>query len=205
MSLTPTTPKRRWRWALFLGGTLGLVSTLTADLSPEFRLAYSLRHLADPGLFLRGLITSAGLGGGGDLETWLVSIPINVALYTLLLYGIISGVAKLPAMARVGIGAALGVALIAIFVPKIQKHNHYAILYGSLKQGTTKTEVLQKWGPPAFLGVCKPFVKWDSNPIPPGTKNCVEELWYSSPLTPETWGIGFDADRHAISKYHWPI
>jgi hypothetical protein len=202
MSLTSTMPDTRWKWALLLGATLGLVSTL-ANTSAYFRLAYSLRYLADPGLFLDALITIEGLGvGESPLETWLLIIPVNVAFYTLLFYVVIAGISTLNPKIVIAMGLILAIIVAAILAPRIQKHNHYATLYSSLKQGTGRAGLLQQWGPPSFLGTCQSFVKWDGNPIPPGTKSCVEELWYSSPITSDVWGIGFDEDGHAISKYH---
>jgi hypothetical protein len=202
MSLAPTKLKTKWKWALLFGAMLGLVSTLT-NTSPDFRLAHFLRYLADPGIFIQALIMLEGHGGGSPLETWLLIIPINIALYTLLFYGVITGICKLPPKLVIAVGTILVIFFAAILVPKIRKHNYYATLYSLLKQGTSRSEVLQQWGPPSFFGACKPTNRWDGNPMPADTKSCVEELWYSSPISSDEWGVGFDEDGHAISKRHY--
>jgi hypothetical protein len=202
MSLAPTMSKTKWKWALFFGAMLGLFPTL-ASTSPDFRFAYILRHFAEPGIVLQILIMREWHGGGSPLETWLLIIPINIALYTLLFYGVITGISKLSPKLVMAMGTILVIIVVAILAPKIRKHNHYTVLYASLQQGTSRTEVLQKWGPPSFSRACDYIVRWDGNPIPPGIKSCVEELRYSSPITSDQWGIGFDEDGHAISKDHF--
>lgn len=196
MSLAPTKSKTKWKWALFFGGILGVVSTLGAT-SPYFRFANILRHFAEPGLVLQILIIS-----GAALSPWFIIIPVNITLYTLLFYGVITGISKLSPKLVIAMGAILVIIVTTILVPKIRKFNHYRNFYGSLKQGASKTEVLQELGPPSFTPACGPILRWGDNPIPADTKSCVEELWYSSPITSEAWGIGFDEDGHAISKYH---
>lgn len=172
-------------------------------MSPYFRFAYVLRYLAISGIVLQILIMHEWHGGGSPLETWFLIIPLNIVLYTVLFYGVITGISKLSPKLVIAMGTILVIIFSAILVPKIRKFNHFRNFYGSVKQGASKTEVLQELGPPSFTPACRYIVRWDGNPVPGDTKSCVEELWYSSPITSDAWGIGFDEDGHAISKYHF--
>ena len=202
MSLAPTKTKTEWRWALFFGGMLGLVSTLT-NISPDFRFAHTLRYLATPGFLFDALIMFTGHDGGTRFATWFLIMPVNITVFTVLFHGVITGISKLSPKLAIVMGTILVITVATIVVPKIRKHNHYTILYSSLKQGTSRTEVLQQWGPPRFSSACDYIVRWDGNPISLGIKSCVEELRYSSPITSDQWGIGFDEDGHAVSKDHF--
>lgn len=210
MSLMPTPVSPKWKWSLSIGVVIGLVSGL-AGIGPFYinfyyhealaRLAYLFRLFELPGLFLQALILQEAHGGGSPLETVFLVIPLNILLYTLFFYGVITGFAKFSAKVRIIIGAILVIILVSVLVPAIRKFNHLRKVYGLLKPGASKTEVLQEWGPPSFSSICS-GVRWDGTPIPIDAKSCVEELWYSSPITSESWGVGFDKDGHAISKDH---
>lgn len=165
------------------------------------RLAAWFHYIGFPGLFVDFAIL--GEGSGWTRDTVLLIIPINIAFYTFLFCGVIAAVNKLPRWVVIVLGTILGIVLLAILVPRIRKFNHYRYAYRSLEVGEREDEVLKEWGPPSFKPACRPLPRWGDDPIPVGTKGCVEELWYSSPVaTQEAWGIGFDEDGHAISKYH---
>ncbi len=109
----------------------------------------------------------------------------------------------MKAKAAIIVVAIVTTAVAAILILEIWKVNHYQSAYNALKQGATKTEVISDWGPAKDSKSCRSGGTWDDKPIPPGTKDCVEELWYFSRVTPEQWAIGFDEDGRAVSKYHF--
>jgi hypothetical protein len=101
----------------------------------------------------------------------------------------------------------LALVLAAIFFALWRRANTRERRYEAISRGMTDTEVIQLLGTPDAVQKCGPFMPWDSEPQPSdrNTGQCVAQYVYKSPLLimPEKWSVGFDANRRAVSKYHY--
>lgn len=74
--------------------------------------------------------------------------------------------------------------------------------FKSVTAGMTKAEVISLMGAPgAENAKCQNHPMWLDKPI--NDHACVSELQYDARMSPEFWTIGFDAQGHAIAKYHF--
>jgi len=74
--------------------------------------------------------------------------------------------------------------------------------YKLLRPGTTKAEVLGRFGKPYEDTKCSFASSWDGQPVAPTSATCVEEFEYSRWLRIGEWDIGFDADGRVVTKVY---
>jgi hypothetical protein len=93
---------RIWKLSLSIGGSLGLVPALaglilfgTSQGTVLSRFAYFFFVLGLPGLLLEALIMREPHGGGTPLEMLFLVMPLNIILYAVLSYCVMTVIAKL--------------------------------------------------------------------------------------------------------------
>ena len=77
----------------------------------------------------------------------------------------------------------------------------YGREYTRLTRGTTREEVIKRFGTPGDVRKCDSrSSSWDGNSVDETSKTCVEEFWYFSKVSLEQWAIGFDKNGRVVSK-----
>ena len=77
----------------------------------------------------------------------------------------------------------------------------YGREYPRLTRGTTRDEVIKRFGTPGDIRKCDSLSSsWDGNSVDEISKTCVEEFWYFSKVSLEQWVIGFDKNGRVVSK-----
>jgi len=76
----------------------------------------------------------------------------------------------------------------------------YERAYAWLTPGTTKTEVLKRFGKPGNKEACFSAPHWDGEPVDNPSGPCVEEFVYHSRTSIGEWTIGFDKNGKVVSK-----
>jgi hypothetical protein len=69
-----------------------------------------------------------------------------------------------------------------------------------LVPGTTKAEILRRFGKPDYVTPCAEFPSWDEIPLDRNAARCVEEFVYVRRVGIGAWVIGFDANGRAVTK-----
>lgn len=73
--------------------------------------------------------------------------------------------------------------------------------YARLLPGTTKAEVLKRFGKPEYITNCTGLSpSWDEKPLDTKAISCVEEFVYARRIGIGAWNIGFDANGWAVIK-----
>jgi hypothetical protein len=72
--------------------------------------------------------------------------------------------------------------------------------YTRLTRGSTREEVLKRFGKPGDIRKCDPTATWEGEPEGKTSITCVEEFWYFSKLGFKQWAIGFDKNGRVVTK-----
>ena len=80
------------------------------------------------------------------------------------------------------------------------QYTRYERAYARLKPGTTKAEVLRRFGKPREITKCSGTPSWDDQPLDEKFVNCIEEFRYSSRMRVGEWIVGFDKHDVAVAK-----
>jgi outer membrane protein assembly factor BamE (lipoprotein component of BamABCDE complex) len=87
------------------------------------------------------------------------------------------------------------------FVAVWYERTFYERAYRQLARGTTKADVLKRFGKPQRVGDCQfRTPSWDNVPEDQTAKTCVEIFEYSSRTSIGEWVIGFDKEGKVVSK-----
>ena len=96
-----------------------------------------------------------------------------------------------------------GAVMVGIATCAWQDH-HRASAYEALVPDTGNVMVLKLFGRPTEVRPCTTFSpQWDAKPLQGQPRQCVEEYWYFSKISPQQWVIGFDKEDKAVTKYYF--
>jgi hypothetical protein len=81
------------------------------------------------------------------------------------------------------------------------EYTFYERAYEHLPRGTTKADVLKRFGKPQQMGDCRYSTPtWDDEPADKIAMTCVQTFEYSSRVRIGEWVIGFDGNGRVVSK-----
>jgi hypothetical protein len=83
-----------------------------------------------------------------------------------------------------------------------KRYMRYEKEYARLIPGTTKAEVLRRFGKPKSISRCVYSLSCDDKPVNEKSVKCVQEFEYYSRMRIGEWVIGFDANDRAVSKHY---
>jgi len=93
--------------------------------------------------------------------------------------------------------------IVCLAIVAVLRHERtfYQRAYDSLMRGTTKADVLKRFGKPGRIGDCS-FVTptWDNEGQDEIALTCVQTFEYFSRISVGLWIIGFDKDGRVVSK-----
>src|SRR5262245_10463059 len=80
-------------------------------------------------------------------------------------------------------------------------YTRYDREYARLSPGTTKTEVLRRFGKPGEISGCTYSLSWDDEPVGEKSAKCVQEFHYFSRARIGLWVVGFNVNDRAVTKH----